>query len=120
MAFLWTTIHVKDIETSIKFYEEVVGLTLRRRFSPRPGQDLAFLGLGETEIELIHYEGEVLPGNIEGISIGFSCNDAENLKAKLTDAGLIVSDMVMPNPNLKFFIVKDPDGINVQFVQDLR
>ena len=120
MAFLWTTVHVKDIETSIKFYEEVVGLTLRRRFSPRSGQELAFLGVGETEIELIHYEGEMLPGDIEGISIGFSCTDADALKLKLSEAGYKVSDMVMPNPMLKFFIVKDPDGVNVQFVQDLR
>lgn len=120
MAFLWTTIHVKNIEASIKFYEEVVGLTLRRRFSPRPGQELAFLGVGETEVELIHYDGEVLPGNIEGISIGFSCEDADALSKSLTEKGYTVGDMVMPNPMLKFFIVKDPDGVNVQFVQDLR
>lgn len=120
MGFLWATIHVKDIKASIKFYEEVVGLTLRRQFSPRPGQELAFLGIGETEVELIHYEGETLPGNIEGISIGFSCADAQGHREKLEASGVKVSEMMMPNPTLKFFYAKDPDGVNVQFVEDLR
>lgn len=120
MAFLWTTIHVKDLEASIKFYQEVVGLVLRRRFSPTPGTELAFLGIGETEVELYHIEGEALPGNIDGISIGFTTDDAEALRTTLSEKGLKVSPMISPNPNLQFFYAKDPDGVNVQFVEDLR
>lgn len=120
MKFLWTTIHVKDMEASLKFYQEVVGLELRRRFAPGPGQDIAFLGVGETEVELYYTEGEELPGEINGISIGFSVRNAETLMQRLIDKGLKVSDMIKPNPMLQFFFVNDPDGVSVQFVHDLR
>ena len=120
MAFLWTTLHVRDLEASIKFYQETAGLILRRRFSPAPGTELAFLGVGETEIELYHARGESLPGNIEGISIGFATDDATALREELLEKGEKVSPMISPNPSLQFFYTKDPDGINVQFVEDLR
>lgn len=120
MAFLWTTIHVKNLQASIKFYQEVVGLVLRRRFAPAPGTELAFLGVGETEVELYHVYGETLPDRVEGISIGFTTDDADTLRSELIEKGLNVSEMVSPNPNLQFFYAKDPDGISVQFVEDLR
>jgi lactoylglutathione lyase len=120
MGFLWTTIHVKNLEESIAFYQAIVGLQLRRRFKPYPGRELAFLGVGETEIELMQTDGEDLPGRIEGISIGFSCDDAEELRNELIENQFEVTEIESPNPNLKYFIVKDPDGVNVQFVQDMR
>lgn len=120
MAFLWATIHVRDMEASVKFYQEVVGLTLRRRFSPGNGQDIAFLGVGETEVELYHTEGELLPETVNGISLGFKTQDAVTLMQELKEKHMRVSDMISPNPNLQFFYVKDPDGVSVQFVEDLR
>jgi len=108
------------MEASLKFYQEIVGLELKRRFSPGPGQDIAFLSVGETEVELYHTEGEELPGQVDGISIGFSVRNAEALMQRLIDKGLKVSDMIKPNPMLQFFYVKDPDGVSVQFVHDLR
>lgn len=120
MSYLWTTIHVKNIEASIKFYQEVVGLELRRRFSLSPNSEIVFLGVGETEIELMYNEGEQLPGNYEGFSIGFSTEDANKLRESLIASGATVTGMISPNPSLQFFMVKDPDGVNVQFVEDMR
>lgn len=120
MAFLWATIHVKSMEASLKFYQEVVGLNLRRRFSPSAGQDIAFLGVGETEVELYYIEGETHPETISGISLGFTTSDANSKMIELKSQGYEVSDMISPNPNLQFFYVKDPDGLNIQFVEDLR
>ncbi len=120
MAFLWATIHVNNMEASLKFYQEVVGLNLRRKFSPAPGQDIAFLGIGETEVELYHIEGESHPEAITGISLGFTTSDATSKMSDLRSKGYEVSPMISPNPNLQFFYVKDPDGLNIQFVEDLR
>lgn len=120
MGYLWTTIHVKNMETSIKFYQEVVGLEVRRRFSLSPNSELVFLGVGETEIELMYNKGESLPGNYEGLSIGFSTDDANKLRDSLIENGVTVTDIESPNPSLQFFVAKDPDGVNVQFVEDLR
>jgi lactoylglutathione lyase len=120
MKFLWTTIHVKDMDESLKFYQDIVGLELKRRFNAGPGMELAFLGVGETEIELVCAEHDIHPGNIVGISIGFSIENADDFRKILMDMGLVVSDMIKPNPMMQFFYVKDPNGVNVQFVHDLR
>ena len=119
MKFLWTTIHVKDMDASLKFYQDIVGLELRRRFNSGPSMELAFLGTGETEIELICAEHDIHPGNIVGISIGFSIENADDFRKILVDMGLVVSDMIKPNPMMQFFYVKDADGVNVQFVHHL-
>ncbi|HHZ01685.1 MAG TPA: VOC family protein, partial [Tissierellia bacterium] len=36
MKFLWTTLLVNNMEESIKFYEEIVGLKLVERFQAGP------------------------------------------------------------------------------------
>jgi len=53
MKFCWTTIHVKDMDKSLAFYQEIVGLPLVRRAQASPEMELAFLGSGETQVELI-------------------------------------------------------------------
>jgi lactoylglutathione lyase len=45
MTFLWTTISVRKMEESLKFYQEVVGLPLNRRFEAGPGMEISFLGM---------------------------------------------------------------------------
>lgn len=37
MKFCWTTIRVKNLEESLKFYQEIVGLKLDKRFNASQG-----------------------------------------------------------------------------------
>ena len=55
MKYLWTTMHVKNLEESIAFYEEVVGLKLEHRFPAGPGTEIAFMKSEgtETKVELL-------------------------------------------------------------------
>jgi len=55
MKFCWVTINVKDMEKSLEFYRDIVGLSIHRQFAPQPGDQITFVGSddGETEIELI-------------------------------------------------------------------
>jgi lactoylglutathione lyase len=55
MKFLWTTILVNNMDESLKFYEEIVGLKLTERFQAGPGMEISFLGEGETKVELISF-----------------------------------------------------------------
>ena len=119
MKFCWTTLQVNNLEITQKFYEEVVGLKLNRRFKPSEGMEIAFLGEGETEIELIesvHSEKYPTSGQI---SIGFVVETTlEDQISLLKKKGITaLTEVVQPNPNIRFFYAKDPDGVSVQFVQ---
>ncbi|HMM31747.1 MAG TPA: VOC family protein, partial [Clostridia bacterium] len=70
MRFCWSTISVKDMEESLDFYTNVIGLSLNERRHAGPMRELAFLG-GETQVELICDESATGYKKIEGISLGF-------------------------------------------------
>ena len=46
MKFCWTTIRVNNLEKSLKFYQEIVGLMVDRRFKAGQDLEIAFLGDG--------------------------------------------------------------------------
>ncbi len=52
MKLCWSTLNVNNLEESIKFYTEIAGLEVVNRFKAGPSE-IAFLGSGETKIELI-------------------------------------------------------------------
>ncbi|MFW6267358.1 MAG: VOC family protein, partial [Halanaerobium sp.] len=39
MSYLWTTIKVKNLEESIEFYQQIVGLKLQRKFEAGPERE---------------------------------------------------------------------------------
>ena len=122
MNFAWTTLHVRDLEASLKFYQEIVGLPLKRRFSPNGTVELAFLGNdGESELELYYKPGDVTI-ICQGISIGFMCQvKLEDLLEKVKEQGYaVVSSIESPNPFMRFVHVSDPDGYQVQLIEDSR
>ena len=120
MKFCWCTITVNNMEESLKFYEEIVGLSLNRRFAAGPGMEIAFLGAGGTEVELIFNPNHKAPGNIDGISLGFEVNSVDEKIKFIKEKGLAVeSGPFQPNPHIKFFFVKDPNGVSIQFVENM-
>ncbi len=121
MKFCWVTINVKDMEASLRFYREVVGLELERSMKPNPGMELAFLGAGGTQVELIRDAKGQSYGAGEGISLGFEVDSVDRKVAMLRAKGIEPhSGPFQPNPSVKFFYVLDPDGLKVQFVENLR
>ncbi|AOT71959.1 VOC family protein [Geosporobacter ferrireducens] len=120
MKFCWCTIAVRNMEESLKFYQEIVGLSINRRFMTGPGSEIAFLGDGETKIELIHNEGNESVNIGHDISIGFEVNSVDERIKFIKEKGLdLESGPFQPNPHVKFFFVKDPNGVRVQFVENL-
>jgi lactoylglutathione lyase len=51
-------IQVRDLDRSIRFYTEVLGLRVRRRVRLNETTELAFLPLGQVELELICRSGD--------------------------------------------------------------
>ena len=118
MSFLWTTITVKDIEESLKFYQEIVDLPLNRRFAAGPGVEIAFLGDDGTKVELICSE-KIKEVNIgSDISLGFAVKSLDEKIAFLEGKGIkLHSGPFAPNPHTKFFFILDPNGLKIQFVE---
>ena len=53
MTFIWSTLHVKHMDTSLRFYKDVLDLEPERQFQTGDGRHIAFLNSGSTKIELI-------------------------------------------------------------------
>lgn len=120
MKFAWCTILVKDMEESLKFYRDVLGLPLNRRFSGGPGREISFVGEGDTKIELICEAGRAPAGKPGGITLGFVVDSLEQTMAYLRDKGVkIDSGPFRPNPHIQYIFVSDPDGVKVQFAENL-
>ncbi len=119
MHYCWTTLHVRDMEASLKFYQEVVQLPLSRRFPAGPGREIAFLGAEATQVELISDLDcqEVAFG--ASISLGFRVDDLDAKLHEMASRGIQVhSGPFQPNPLIRFFYIQDPDGLLVQFVEE--
>jgi len=120
MKFCWCTVRVKNMEESLKFYKDIVGLPVSRRFANGATGEIVFLGDGETKIELIYDETHKNINIGQDISIGFEVNSVDEMIDFIKSKGYEVeSGPFQPNPHVKFFFVKDPNGVRVQFVENL-
>lgn len=118
MKFLWTTIMVNDMEESIRFYRDLVGLPVQHRHPGGPGMELCFLGEGDTQVELIFDANRNVDTQFQGISMGFQVGSLEEQIKFLADHGVAVEGgPFSPNPSISYFFVKDPNGLRVQFVE---
>ena len=121
MKFCWVTINVKDFDRSMEFYTKVVGLTVDKTMNPGPNMKIAFLGAGETKVELIWDLARVERDYGRDVSIGFEVESMEQILAHLNSMGVKVdSGPHQPNPTVKFLYVLDPNGLHVQFVENVK
>lgn len=117
MKLLWVTLHVGDLEKSLGFYIDILGMEIAFRFGGE-GHRIVMLGKeDESKVELIHESGLPLKSPGDGVSFGLETNDLDGLTAKLEQAGYPVRGPLSPNPKIRFSFVKDPDGYTVQLVE---
>lgn len=120
MKFCWCTIKVNNMEESIKFYQEVVGLSISSRYMSGTGKEICFLGNGETKVELICDPNYKATNNGEGVSLGFEVASVDEMIKLVKGKGVeLDKGPFQPNPHIKFFYVKDPNGFNIQFVENM-
>ena len=120
MKICWTTIRVNNLEKSLKFYQEIIGLPVDRRFKVEQGMEIAFLGNGETKLELIFNKTSKEVNIGLDISIGFEVGSVDKMLVYLKEKGIkIHSGPFQPNPNIKFFYLLDPNGLKVQLVENI-
>ena len=120
MKFCWSTVMVKNLEESIKFYQDIAGLNVSRRFNLGPSVEIAFLGDGETKLELICDESIKEVNFGPNISLGFIVKSVDEMMALVKEKNVdIYSGPFKPNPNIKFFYVLDPNGLKIQLVENI-
>jgi lactoylglutathione lyase len=120
MKFLWTGIYVKNLDESIAFYSDFAGLRVINRFPAGPGLEIAFMGNGadhETMIELLADEKKPSVNFSEYISIGFAVDSVDAMLETIRKKHMTVHIGPIEMPRSKFFYIKDPNGLNVQFFQ---
>ena len=104
-----------------RFYKNIIGLDIIRRFGGAPGNEITFLGNGETQIELICNTAKTGIIHSQNISIGFKVDSLDRMMKFITEKNIeIHSGPFQPNEYIKFFYVLDPNGLKVQFVEIIR
>ncbi len=121
MKYCWTTINVADMQKSLGFYQDILGLKVVRRVQPGPVREIAFLGEGETQVELICDTSNEAPIFGKDISMGFVVDSLERFGEVLRKHGIPVhSGPFQPNPSVKFIYILDPDGLRIQLVENVK
>lgn len=117
MNMVHVTIQTSRFEEEIEFYEKFAGLKIQRDMRPA-GKDLVFLGENQesTMVEIIRNQDASDAGNAN-LSVGFNAEDLDAAREKLVSAGLDPTPFITPVPGVKFFYVKDPAEVRVQFIQ---
>lgn len=119
MFIKWITLRVKSMDISKNFYEDILGLTVLRSFSPCPGREITFLGMdGGGQIELICDEAAKSHATCEAISIGVSVRNFESFFEKIKECNVPHSEPEIMGKNTKCFFLTDPDGVRLQIIKD--
>ncbi|MDX9956933.1 MAG: VOC family protein [Spirochaetia bacterium] len=121
MTFCWTTINVRDLAKSLAFYQDILGLEVKRSMKPAPDLEIAFLGNGETQVELICHAGNKDIAHGKDISLGFIVDSIDDFTRILAGKGIpVYSGPFQPNPFIKFIYIQDPDGLKIQLVENVK
>ena len=122
MKFLHTMIRVKDIEKSLKFYTELLGLKVSRTMDLDDCR-LHYLtdGISNVEIELTENFETPEEGYSQGEQFGhfaFAVASMEEFSAKLKDFGFeYLHEPFEIKPGLKIAFFLDPDGREIEVIE---
>ncbi len=119
MKFTFVTLRVSDMEKSLLFYHKLLGMPILEQFTNKFGERITMLGQKDVpHIELIEKKSD--PPLYTGISIGFEVENAQEMIQKVKKTfDCIPVGPISPDPSLRFFFIKDPDGYQVQLLENI-
>jgi lactoylglutathione lyase len=119
--YLHTRIRVSDMDKTLKFYSEVLGLKiLESKTSPR-GSKLVFLKAPGTdsEIELCSFpdSGKIdVPEDL--VHMAFQVENLEETIQRLEKSGVPITEGPIENSNgTKFVFTEDPDKYEIELIE---
>jgi catechol 2,3-dioxygenase-like lactoylglutathione lyase family enzyme len=120
-ALSHTAIRVRDIDASVKFYQDLFGydVFIDGRGQQPVGPVLGLIGGHTVELLLQPAEaGAKAPRDVLGHScIAFSVDDIDATHAAVKAAGYIRSDKPETFGNVRVVFVRDPDGTLLEFIE---
>ncbi len=118
MKIDFITIGTKLLDKSVQFYQDVFDFTLFNSYSPAQDVRIAFMSDGHgMKLELIDHV-HVEENQHNNISLGFEVDDIEETKVYLEKKGVkIVSGPINIPDGTRLLHAKDPNGVNLGFVQ---
>jgi lactoylglutathione lyase len=118
---LHTRMRVNDLERTVKFYEEALGLKVSRRHTSPRGAQLAFLSVpnSEEEIELCQLANspsvQVQP---DLMHLAFEVENLEQFAAELKAKGFLLSDgPTQAGSGSVIAFIDAPEGYEVELIQ---
>ena len=114
-------IQVRNLDRSIKFYTEVLGLPLRRRLRLNETTELAYLPLGDFEIELVCKSTEYIYAK-EGIvhHLGLVVDDVADMLDRLRKHGVELiheQPVFLEKMDVHIAFFWGPDGEKLELLQ---
>jgi lactoylglutathione lyase len=119
MRYLHTMVRVSDLEKSLDFYCNQLGLVEQRRVDVEAGRyTLVFLGAPdnpEAQVELTHnWDPETLRGGRNFGHLAYAVPDIYAACQRLRDAGVTIH---RPPRDGRMAFVRSPDGISIELLQ---
>lgn len=110
------TINAVNLDETIAFYQDILGLEIKDDFRKSSGMPIVFLSSGEgaSLIEIIENPENAYSGT--GLSIGFHVDDVIEAHDRMNEKGFNPSEVISPNDKVKFFFIQDPNGVNIQLI----
>ena len=120
MRYLHTMVRITDIDESLRFYCDLLGLKETRRIErPEHGYSLVFVAADanpESEIELTYnYDPEEYGGGRNFGHLAFRVDDIYAACQRLKEGGVIIN---RPPRDGRMAFVQSPDGISIELLQE--
>ena len=119
MRYLHTMVRISDVEQSLRFYRDLLGLKeIKRREDDKGRYTLIFLaapGQEEAPIELTYnWDPEEYAGGRNFGHLAYEVDDIYAFCKKLMDAGVTIN---RPPRDGRMAFVRSPDNISVEILQ---
>ena len=127
MKYLHTMVRVTDLEASLKFYRDALGLEVKStREVPQGRFTLVFLAAPKDkdrsaaqrspEVELTYnWDPEVYTGGRNFGHLAYKVDDIHATCQRLMDSGVVIN---RPPRDGNMAFVKSPDGISIELLQE--
>jgi lactoylglutathione lyase len=122
LRYLHTMVRVSDLDASLDFYCNKLGLVEQRRVDVERGRfTLVFLGAPgnpDAQVELTHnWDAEKLVGGRNFGHLAYAVPDIYAACQRLMDAGVTIN---RPPRDGHMAFVRSPDGISIELLQEGR